>query len=103
MLDVSPASDHLQHVIRTFRSKALRVYFETGKSGGLSVQNVARVGRMLRVLDDATRPEHLNLPGYRFHALHGERRWSIRVTGNWRITFGWDGADAVELDLEDYH
>jgi toxin HigB-1 len=90
-------------MIRTFRSKALRVYFETGKAGGLSVQNVARVGRMLRALDAAARPEHLNLPGYRFHALQGERRWSIRVTGNWRITFGWDGADAIELDLEDYH
>ncbi len=90
-------------MIRTFRSKALRAYFETGKAGGLSVQNVARVGRMLRALDAAARPEHLNLPGYRFHVLQGERRWSIRVTGNWRITFGWDGADAIELDLEDYH
>jgi proteic killer suppression protein len=35
--------------------------------------------------------------------LRGERRWSIRVTGSWRITFGWDGNDAVDLDLEDYH
>ncbi|MGO8869321.1 MAG: type II toxin-antitoxin system RelE/ParE family toxin [Alphaproteobacteria bacterium] len=90
-------------MIRTFRSKALRVYFETEKSAGLSVQNVARVGRMLRALDDATRPEQLNLPGYHFHALHGVRRWSIRVTRNRRITFAWDGADAIEVDLEDYH
>lgn len=90
-------------MIRTFRSKALRVYFETGKAGGLSVQNVPRVGRMLRALDGAARPEHLNLPGYHFHGLHGERRWSIRVTGNWRITFGWDGADAIDVDVEDYH
>lgn len=90
-------------MIRTFRSKPLRAYFETGKAGGLSVQNVARMGRMLRALDDASRPEHLNLPGYHFHALHGERRWSIRITGNWRITFAWDGADAIEVDLEDYH
>jgi proteic killer suppression protein len=90
-------------VIRTFRSKALRVYFETGKAGGLSVQNVGRVGRALRALDAAARPEQMNLPGYYFHSLRGERRWSIRVTGNWRITFGWDGADAVDVDLEDYH
>jgi len=90
-------------VIRTFRNKALRVYFETGRNAGLSVQNVARAGRVLRALDAAARPEHLNLPGCRFHALHGERRWSIRAGGNWRITFGWDGADAVDVDLEDYH
>jgi proteic killer suppression protein len=90
-------------VIRSFRSKALRAYFERQDARGLSVQNAARVGRMLRALDVAARPEQLNLPGYFFHALHGDRRWSIRVTGNWRITFGWDGNDAVEIDLEDYH
>jgi toxin HigB-1 len=90
-------------VIRTFRSKSLRTYFEAGAASGLSVQNVQRVGRMLRALDDATQPEQVNLPGYHFHALRGERRWSIRITGNWRITFGWDGADAIDVDLEDYH
>jgi proteic killer suppression protein len=90
-------------VIRSFRSKRLRVYFEAGRPSGLSVQNVERVGRILRALDVAARPEQLNLPGYYFHALRGEGRWSIRVTGNWRITFGWDGVDAVDVDLEDYH
>lgn len=90
-------------MIRTFRSKPLRVYFETGTASGLSVPNAERVGRMLRALDDATRPEQMNLPGYHFHALRGERRWSIRVTGDWRCTFGWDGADAADVDLEDYH
>ena len=58
---------------------------------------------MLRALDAATRPEQLNLPGYHFHALLGVHRWSIRATGNRRITFGWDGTDAVDVDLEDYH
>jgi proteic killer suppression protein len=90
-------------VIRTFRSRALRLYFETGNASGLSVPNVARVGRMLRAIDAATRPEQLNLPGYYFHTLRGMRRWSLRVSGNWRITFGWDGADAIDVDLEDYH
>jgi len=93
----------LPDVIRTFRSKPLRAYFETRAASGLSVRNVERVGRMLRALDDATRPEQMNLPGFHFHALHGARRWSIRITGNWRITFGWDGADAIDVDLEDYH
>jgi toxin HigB-1 len=40
---------------------------------GLSVPNVSRIERMLRVLDAATRPEHVNLPGYHFHALRGAR------------------------------
>jgi proteic killer suppression protein len=90
-------------VIRTFRAKALRLFFETGNAKGLSVQNAARVSRILRALDDAARPESMNLPGYYFHALRGAQRWSVRVTGNWRITFGWDDADAIDVDLEDYH
>jgi proteic killer suppression protein len=90
-------------VIRSFRDRALRRYFETGDPSGLSVPNVARVSRMLRALDAATRPEQVNLPGFYWHLLQGEARWSIRVTGNWRITFAWDGGDPVAVDLEDYH
>jgi toxin HigB-1 len=90
-------------VIRSFRNRALKRYFEQGDPSGLSVPNIARVGRILRALDAATRPEQLNLPGFHWHALQGVERWTIRVTGNWRITFGWDGADAVGVDLEDYH
>lgn len=90
-------------MIRTFRSKPLRQFFETGNAGRLSVQNDARVRRILRALMVAAKPEDMNLPGYFFHGLEGGMRWSVRVTGNWRITFGWDGADAVDVDLEDYH
>jgi proteic killer suppression protein len=90
-------------VIRGFRNKALRVYFETGATRSLSVPNAERIGRILRALDVATRPEQMNLPGHHFHALRGAKRWSVRVTGNWRITFGWAGADAVDVDLEDDH
>ncbi|MEX0503403.1 type II toxin-antitoxin system RelE/ParE family toxin [Alphaproteobacteria bacterium LSUCC0719] len=56
-------------------------------------------------LDAAIRPEDMNEPGLRFHALGGEMkgRYSVRVTGNWRVTFAWDGENAVDVDLEDYH
>jgi proteic killer suppression protein len=74
-------------VIRSFRNRGLRRYFEAGDPSGLSVPNVARIGRTLCALDAATRPEQLNLPGYHWHALQGVGRWSIRVSGNWRITF----------------
>jgi proteic killer suppression protein len=45
----------------------------------------------------------MNLPGLHFHGLQGEPRWSVRVTANWRVTFGWGEADAIDVDLEDYH
>ncbi len=90
-------------MIRTFRSKSLRAYFETANTKGLSVSNVARVRRILQALDAAGQPDQMNLPGMYFHALRGEQRWSVRVSGNWRITFGWNDRDAVDVDLEDYH
>ena len=88
LLDARSDGDIFARVIRTFRSRALLRYFEAGDAAGLSVPNVSRIGRMLRALDAATRPEHVNLPGYHLHVLRGARRWSILVTGNWRITFG---------------
>jgi proteic killer suppression protein len=52
----------------------------------------------------ATRPEDMNIAGYRFHALHGRpRRYSVTVTRTWRIIFEWDGEDVVRVDYEDYH
>ncbi|MGO9649018.1 Plasmid maintenance system killer (fragment) [Candidatus Sulfotelmatobacter sp. SbA7] len=46
----------------------------------------------------------MNIAGFRFHRLHGSpKRWSVRVTGNYRITFGWLGENALEVDFEDYH
>ena len=90
-------------MIKSFRSKALESFFTKGEKRKLSVSNIARLGRMLRALDDASAPEDMNVPGFHFHALQGAPRFSCRVTGNWRLTFGWDGADAIDVDLEDYH
>ena len=47
----------------------------------------------------------MNLPGYRLHALHGERegQWAVWVSGNWRLVFEFDGDDATNVDLVDYH
>jgi proteic killer suppression protein len=92
-------------VIRSFRSKALKRLAGTGDASKLSVPNVARVERILARLDVVHSPEDMNIPGWRFHALKGKAkgRYAVDASGNWRITFGWDGEDAVEIDLEDYH
>ena len=92
-------------MIRSFRSRALKRFAENGDSSKLSVRNVERVTLLLRRLDSVKRPEFMNLPGLFFHALKGQGkgRYSIRVTGNYRLTFGWAGEDAIDVDLEDYH
>jgi toxin HigB-1 len=92
-------------MIGSFRSKALGRYYASGDTAKLSVQNPARIRRILIALNDAKLPEDMNLPGMRFHGLKGQDRgrYAVDASGNWRITFGWDGADAIEVDLEDYH
>jgi proteic killer suppression protein len=92
-------------MIASFRSKALRHYFEAGDGRRLSVQSPARIGRILRALNVAEAPADMNLPGLRFHALKGDQRsrYAVSANANWRITFGWERNDAVEVDLEDYH
>ena len=92
-------------MIQSFRDKGLQRLAERGDPSKLSVQNVARVERILSRLDTISTPEDANLPGWRFHTLSGDQegRYALLVSGNWRITFGWEGEDAVDVDLEDYH
>jgi toxin HigB-1 len=92
-------------VIRSFRNRGLRTFFETGNPRRLGVQNVERMRRILLALNAASRPEDMNLPGFRFHALKGRQagRYAVDASGNWRVTFGWDGHDVIDVDLEDYH
>lgn len=64
-----------------------------------------RISRILSILENAESLRDLHVPGFRFHAMTGStpRRYSMRVTGNWRITFAWEDGVAGALDLEDYH
>jgi toxin HigB-1 len=92
-------------MIRSFRSKALRQFARTGDASKLSVQNELRLRLILNALNEATRPEQMNIPGLRFHALRGQRkgRYAVWASANWRISFGWAEEDAIDVDLEDYH
>jgi proteic killer suppression protein len=92
-------------MIGSFRNKALRDFAQSRETRRLPLrEHAARISRVIRSLDMARRPSDMDVPGYVFHPLQGRPpRYSVRVTGNWRITFGFDGEDAVDVDLEDYH
>ena len=64
-----------------------------------------RVALALSALDAAGSPLELNVPGYRLHQLKGDLKgiWSIKISGNWQITFRFDEAGANDVDLIDYH
>ena len=92
-------------MIRGFKHKGLERFFRRGDYRGVPAQSAARIERILDRLDAAMRPDDMNLPGYRFHSLKGDRagRFAVAVSGNWRITFAFEGEDATQVDLEDYH
>jgi proteic killer suppression protein len=66
-------------VIRSFRSKALQQFAQRSDASKLSVQNPARIRRILLALDAATKPEQINLPGLKFHALKGSDKGRFSV------------------------
>jgi len=43
----------------------------------------------------------MNAPGYALHPLKGdlEGQWAVRVSGNWRLIFAFEGENAI---LGDY-
>lgn len=92
-------------MIRSYRSKALRRFAERNDASKLSVQNPDRIRRILLALNAAKTLEFMDQPGWRFHSLKGrdKGRYAVDASGNWRITFGWDGTGAVGVDMEDYH
>ena len=91
-------------MIISFRSKELEKFWSTGDGAKIRQDQLARIRRRLDALDAAHRPEDLNLPGFNFHSLRGKpQRYAISVNGPWRITFGWDGDNATQVDLEQYH
>lgn len=92
-------------MIKGFRHAGLNRFFRRSDHRGIPAQSVNRIQRMLDVLDTALRPEDMNIAGYKFHPLKGNRSgtYAVTVTGNLRITFEFIGEDAVNVDLEDYH
>jgi proteic killer suppression protein len=93
-------------MIRRFRHKGLERFYREGDARGLNAKYVARLRALLTALATATRPEQMGrFPGARFHPLKGERKgqWAVSVSGNWRLVFEFDGDDATNVDLVDYH
>ncbi len=60
--------------------------------------------RLLTALDVATHPDDMNAPGNNLHPLKGqlEGHWSVTVSGNWRVTFLFEGEDVIPVDYQDY-
>ncbi|MES3007879.1 MAG: type II toxin-antitoxin system RelE/ParE family toxin [Pseudomonadota bacterium] len=92
-------------MIKSFRHKGLKQYYETGSTRGIQQNHASRLRMQLAALDTALDINDLDIPGYQLHPLKGNRKgvWSISVNGNWRLTFEFADGNAYVLDYEDYH
>jgi proteic killer suppression protein len=92
-------------VIGSFRHAGLKKFFITGSKAGIQPKHAARIQEQLSVLNVAKRPEQMNVPGWDLHPLKGDLggHWSVKVSGNWRLTFRFEGDDAILVDYQDYH
>ena len=91
--------------IQSFRHKQLEQFFTMGNRAGIQAKHVERLRLILGRLNVATEPRDMNLPGLDLHPLKGDQRgrWAVKVSGNWRVTFGFAGKDVERVDYEDYH
>lgn len=92
-------------MIKTFRHKGLQAFFQTGSKAGIQPHQADRLRRQLARLVVANTAADMNVPGWGLHALTGTfaGRYAVSVSGNWRLTFGFDGGDVVLVDYHDYH
>jgi proteic killer suppression protein len=92
--------------MKSFRHDGLERFYRRGSKARIQPKHDKELRMQLTALDTATQPQDLTaIPSWRLHELKGNQagRWSVTVSGNWRLTFTFEGTDVVLLDYEDYH
>lgn len=104
-MDTCCAIRYTLAMIKTFKHKGLKKFFETGSKAGIQAKHERRLRMQLAAIDTASIIEDIDLPGFKLHPLKGNRDgvWSITVNGNWRVTFEFKDGNAYILNYEDYH
>ena len=92
-------------MVESFKHNGLKRLYEKGDRRGVRPDLADKLERILLALDAAVTPQDLDLPGYHLHPLKGDLKgfWSVTVRANWRVIFRFDGGDAYDVELVDYH
>lgn len=80
-------------------------FFRKGVKSGIQAKHAARLRLILGRLNVSSSPRDMGLPGLKLHELKGQRKgiWAVSISGNWRVTFRFQGEDVEHVDYEDYH
>lgn len=92
-------------MIKSFKHRGLERFFKTGSKAGIQPAHATKLRLQLTALNQAVRPSDLAQSGWYLHPLSGDMDgyWSVRVNGNWRVTFRFVDGDAEVVDYQDYH
>ena len=92
-------------MIASYRHRGLERFILSGSKAGVRPEHAERLRLVLGRLAASVTAQDMDLPGLRLHPLKGrlKGRWSVTISGNWRVTFAFSGKDAVQVDYEDYH
>jgi proteic killer suppression protein len=92
-------------MIKSFLHKGIQQFFETGSKAGIAAEHEAKLARQLQLLNAAKGPLEMDVAGWKLHQLKGELavHWAVKINGNWRLTFTFEGEDAILVDYQDYH
>lgn len=93
-------------MILSFKHKGLEKFFKTGSTCGIQPAHAAKLSRILARLNSSKVINDMNLPGWNLHPLSGKvlgDHWSVKVNGNWRVTFKLTNGYAEVVDYQDYH
>ena len=92
-------------MIKSFRHRGLKRLYNHDDPRRLNSEHVPKLKNILALLDAAALPSDMDLPGLHLHSLTCNRAgtWAVTIRANWRVTFKFEGSDAVDVDYEDYH
>ncbi len=92
-------------MIKSFKHKGLEKFYKSGSKAGIQPDHARKLAIILAFLNRAKVPSDMAVNGWALHPLTGELEgyWSVKVNGNWRVTFRFVGIDAEVVDYQDYH
>jgi proteic killer suppression protein len=92
-------------MIKSFRHSGIEKFFKSGSKAGIQPKHAEKLSRQLFALNRSKLVQDMNAPGWELHPLSKDLRghWAVKVNGNWRLTFTFEGEDAILVDYQDYH
>ena len=105
LIDACCVMRYTPFIIKDFKHKGLEKFFTNGSTRGIQANHSSKLRMQLAMLDASTEVDDMDKPGWNLHQLKGRRAcvWSIKISGNWRVTFRFKDGDAYIVNYEDYH